>query len=143
MRMYVQTMVEMECRRWIEKGVNVKYETRNNRNGYKAGALREGLKKQYVEYCEFVAIFDADFQPEEDFLWRTIPYLLDNSELALVQARWKFGKSSCPCKNCFVDLLIRSIKNHCNGKCYQEVHRMTGVQQPIGHFGIYNIDNTF
>ncbi|KAL0336913.1 UNVERIFIED_CONTAM: Glucomannan 4-beta-mannosyltransferase 1 [Sesamum calycinum] len=71
--------------------VNVKYETRNNRNGYKAGALREGLKKHYVEDCEFVVIFDADFQPEEDFLWRTIPYLLENPELALVQARWKFG----------------------------------------------------
>ncbi|KAL0426425.1 UNVERIFIED_CONTAM: Glucomannan 4-beta-mannosyltransferase 1 [Sesamum latifolium] len=70
--------------------VNVKYETRNNRNGYKAGALREGLKKHYVEDCEFVVIFDADFQPEEDFLWRTIPYLLENPELALVQARWKF-----------------------------------------------------
>ncbi|KAL3536240.1 hypothetical protein ACH5RR_004701 [Cinchona calisaya] len=86
----LRTMVEMECQRWIERGVNVKYETRNNRNGYKAGALREGLKKQYVKDCEFVVIFDADFQPEEDFLWRTVPYLLDNPELALVQARWKF-----------------------------------------------------
>lgn len=89
---YMQDMVELECRKWIEKGVNVKYETRNNRNGYKAGALREGLKKQYAKDCEFVIIFDADFQPEEDFLWRTIPYLLENPELGLVQARWKFGK---------------------------------------------------
>lgn len=87
-------MVELECRKWIDKGVNVKYETRNNRNGYKAGALREGLQKQYVEDCEFVAIFDADFQPEENFLWRTIPYLLENPELGLVQARWKFGKAT-------------------------------------------------
>ncbi|XP_034694124.1 glucomannan 4-beta-mannosyltransferase 1-like [Vitis riparia] len=84
-------MVELECRKWIDKGVNVKYETRNNRNGYKAGALREGLQKQYVEDCEFVAIFDADFQPEENFLWRTIPFLLENPGLGLVQARWKFG----------------------------------------------------
>lgn len=83
--------MELECHRWMEKGVNIKYETRNNRNGYKAGALKEGLEKQYVEDCEFVAIFDADFQPEEDFLWRTIPYLLENPELGLVQARWKFG----------------------------------------------------
>lgn len=88
----MQAMVELECQKWIEKGVNIKYETRNNRNGYKAGALREGLKKEYAEDCEFVIIFDADFQPEEDFLWRTIPYLLENPELALVQARWKFGK---------------------------------------------------
>ncbi|KAJ8532814.1 hypothetical protein K7X08_015703 [Anisodus acutangulus] len=86
----LRTLVDLECRKWIERGISVKYETRNNRNGYKAGALKEGLKKQYVDDCEFVVIFDADFQPDEDFLWRTIPYLLDNPELALVQARWKF-----------------------------------------------------
>ncbi|KAL2554344.1 Glucomannan 4-beta-mannosyltransferase 9 [Forsythia ovata] len=86
----LRAMVELECRKWMENGVNIKYETRNNRNGYKAGALRDGLKKHYVEDCEFVVIFDADFQPEEDFLWRTIPYLLENPELGLVQARWKF-----------------------------------------------------
>ncbi|CAA2972701.1 Hypothetical predicted protein, partial [Olea europaea subsp. europaea] len=75
----------------LRKGLNVKYETRNNRNGYKAGALRDGLKKYYVEDCDFVVIFDADFQPKEDFLWRTIPYLIENPELGLVKARWKFG----------------------------------------------------
>ncbi|KAI3987225.1 hypothetical protein MKX01_031709 [Papaver californicum] len=86
----LREMVALECQRWIAKGVNVKYETRDNRNGYKAGALREGLEKEYVKDCEFVVIFDADFQPEADYLWRTIPYLLENPELALVQARWKF-----------------------------------------------------
>ncbi|KAM7468206.1 hypothetical protein LguiB_015768 [Lonicera macranthoides] len=86
----LRALVEVECQKWIQKGVNVKYETRNNRNGYKAGALREGLQKEYVEDCEFVVIFDADFQPEKDFLWKTIPYLLENPELGLVQARWKF-----------------------------------------------------
>ncbi|XP_035840528.1 glucomannan 4-beta-mannosyltransferase 1-like isoform X2 [Helianthus annuus] len=86
----LRTLVEMECKKWIQRGVNVKYETRNNRNGYKAGALREGLNKEYVSDCEFVVIFDADFQPDEEFLWRTVPYLLENPELALVQARWKF-----------------------------------------------------
>ncbi|KAF9596177.1 hypothetical protein IFM89_007495 [Coptis chinensis] len=86
----LRELVELECKKWIAKGINVKYETRNNRNGYKAGALREGLQQQYVKDCEFVAIFDADFQPECDFLWRTVPFLLENSELALVQARWKF-----------------------------------------------------
>ncbi|EPS59546.1 mannan synthase, partial [Genlisea aurea] len=86
----LKAMVELECKKWMEKGVNIKYETRNNRNGYKAGALRDGLKKHYVEDCEFVIIFDADFQPEEDFIWRTVPYLLENPELGLVQARWEF-----------------------------------------------------
>ncbi|KAI4300317.1 hypothetical protein L6164_033709 [Bauhinia variegata] len=86
----LRELVESECLKWIEKGVNVKYETRRNRNGYKAGALKEGLEKQYVKDCEFVAIFDADFQPEEDYLWRTIPFLIGNPKLGLVQARWKF-----------------------------------------------------
>ncbi|KAJ1418956.1 Nucleotide-diphospho-sugar transferase [Sesbania bispinosa] len=66
----LRELVELECHKWMQKGVNVKYETRRNRNGYKAGALKEGLEKQYVEDCEFVAIFDADFQPEADFLGR-------------------------------------------------------------------------
>lgn len=90
----VQDMVELECQRWASKGINIKYEIRDNRNGYKAGALKEGMKRDYVKHCDYVAIFDADFQPEPDFLWRTIPFLAHNPELALVQARWKFGKPS-------------------------------------------------
>ncbi|XP_064999306.1 glucomannan 4-beta-mannosyltransferase 1-like isoform X3 [Musa acuminata AAA Group] len=85
-----QEMVEYECQSWASKGVNVEYEFRNSRSGYKAGALREGLEKSYAKDCDFVAIFDADFQPDPDYLWRTIPFLLTNPELALVQARWKF-----------------------------------------------------
>ncbi|KAJ4845941.1 Glucomannan 4-beta-mannosyltransferase 9 [Turnera subulata] len=86
----IKDMVELECQRWAGKGINIKYEIRDNRNGYKAGALKEGMKKSYVKACDYVAIFDADFQPEPDFLWRTIPFLVHNPELALVQARWKF-----------------------------------------------------
>lgn len=89
----MQELVAYECIKWKERGVNVKYETRNNRNGYKAGALHEGLNKHYANDCEFVAIFDADFQPDADFLLKTIPYLLENPELGLVQAKWKFSKT--------------------------------------------------
>ncbi|KAJ3693096.1 hypothetical protein LUZ60_012191 [Juncus effusus] len=90
----IRELVELECNRWASKGVNIKYENRSNRNGYKAGAMRDGLKKYYVNDCEYVAIFDADFQPDTDFLWRTIPFLLSNPDLALVQARWKFVNSN-------------------------------------------------
>lgn len=86
----IKNLVEMECHRWASKGINIKYEIRDNRNGYKAGALKEGLKHSYVKECDFVAIFDADFQPEPDFLWRTIPFLVHNPQIGLVQARWKF-----------------------------------------------------
>ncbi|CAI0408127.1 unnamed protein product [Linum tenue] len=86
----IKDMVELECQRWASKGINIKYEIRDNRNGYKAGALKEGMKRSYVKNCDYVAIFDADFQPEPDFLWRTIPFLVHNPEIGLVQARWKF-----------------------------------------------------
>ncbi|GMI80561.1 CELLULOSE SYNTHASE LIKE A9, RESISTANT TO AGROBACTERIUM TRANSFORMATION 4 [Hibiscus trionum] len=86
----IKSMVEQECQRWASKGINIKYEIRDNRNGYKAGALKEGMKHSYVKQCDYVAIFDADFQPEPDFLWRTIPFLVNNPDIALVQARWKF-----------------------------------------------------
>ncbi|XP_023773087.1 glucomannan 4-beta-mannosyltransferase 9 [Lactuca sativa] len=89
----IKDLVELECKRWAGKGINIKYEIRGNRNGYKAGALKQGMKHPYVNQCEFVAIFDADFQPDPDFLWRTIPFLAHNPELALVQARWKFVNS--------------------------------------------------
>ncbi|KAL5212983.1 hypothetical protein ABZP36_023830 [Zizania latifolia] len=86
----IKEMVRMECERWAHKGVNITYQIRENRKGYKAGALKEGMKHGYVRECEYVAIFDADFQPDPDFLRRTIPYLVHNSDIALVQARWRF-----------------------------------------------------
>uniref|UniRef100_M1CQQ3 glucomannan 4-beta-mannosyltransferase n=1 Tax=Solanum tuberosum TaxID=4113 RepID=M1CQQ3_SOLTU len=86
----IKNLVSMECQRWASKGIDIRYEIRDNRNGYKAGALKEGLKHPYVKQCDYVAIFDADFQPEPDFLWRTIPFLVHNPQLGLVQARWKF-----------------------------------------------------
>jgi beta-mannan synthase len=86
----IKALVHSECQRWAGKGINIKYEVRPNRVGYKAGALREGMKRSYVRLCDYVAIFDADFQPESDFLHRTIPYLVHNADVGLVQARWKF-----------------------------------------------------
>ncbi|CAH2059225.1 unnamed protein product [Thlaspi arvense] len=83
-------LVKKECERWSREGVNITFEIRDNRNGYKAGALREGMKHSYVKQCDYVAIFDADFQPDPDFLLRTMPFLIHNPKLALVQGRWEF-----------------------------------------------------
>ncbi|XP_076949418.1 glucomannan 4-beta-mannosyltransferase 9-like [Bidens hawaiensis] len=90
---FIKGLVEMECQKWANKGINIHYQVRDNRKGYKAGALKEGLKHRYANECEYVAIFDADFQPKPDFLWQTIPFLHHNSEIGLVQARWKFVNS--------------------------------------------------
>lgn len=64
--------------------VNFQYLHRTDRKGYKAGALREGLKKATGE---FVAIFDADFIPDPDFLIKTIPYF-SSDKIGMVQTRW-------------------------------------------------------
>ena len=67
-------------------GLNVCHVRRTNREGYKAGALAEGLNSATGE---FVAIFDADFLPSPDFLRRTLPYLAD-PKIAMVQTRWTY-----------------------------------------------------
>jgi cellulose synthase/poly-beta-1,6-N-acetylglucosamine synthase-like glycosyltransferase len=67
-------------------GVNIAYIHRDNREGFKAGALQEGLQSAHGEY---VAIFDADFIPPADFLRRTVPYFAD-AKLAMAQTRWSY-----------------------------------------------------
>lgn len=84
-------MIELECESWASKGIDIRYHTRENRTGYKAGALKAGLKHNYVKHCKYVAIFDSDYQPVPDFLRRAIPFLVHNPDIALVQARWRFG----------------------------------------------------
>ncbi|KAL8193642.1 hypothetical protein R6Q57_026777 [Mikania cordata] len=90
----IKDMIEKECQRWASKGVNIRYQIRETRGGYKAGALKEGLKHDYVKDCDYVTIFDADFRPEPDFLRRAIPFLEFNPQIALVQARWRFVNSN-------------------------------------------------
>ncbi|XP_031118523.1 probable xyloglucan glycosyltransferase 12 isoform X1 [Ipomoea triloba] len=85
-----QSLIEEEVHKWQKDGVNIVYMHRVNREGYKAGNLKSAMNCSYVKDYEFVAIFDADFQPSPDFLKRTVPYFKDNGELGLVQARWSF-----------------------------------------------------
>lgn len=82
-------LVDDKVAEWRERGVNVYALRRTNRSGYKAGAMKEGLD-ELADY-DFVAIFDADFKPEPDFLTATVPYLIDNPEVGYVQARWTFA----------------------------------------------------
>lgn len=69
----------------VNSGVLIRHIRRAERLGYKAGALAEGLK---TANGEFIAIFDADFLPEPDFLRRTVP-LFNDPEVGLVQTRWE------------------------------------------------------
>ena len=67
------------------QGHRVSVFRREDRVGYKAGALQAGMA---VCEGEFVAIFDSDFIPPTDFLKRTLPHLWVDDNCALVQARW-------------------------------------------------------
>ncbi|KAG9140685.1 hypothetical protein Leryth_006886 [Lithospermum erythrorhizon] len=83
-------LIRNEVAEWKEKGVNIVYRHRLIRTGYKAGNLKSAMACDYVKDYEFVAIFDADFQPNADFLQHTIPHFKGNPELGLVQTRWSF-----------------------------------------------------
>src|SRR5271167_3757780 len=70
--------------RYAALGHPVKYLHRDNREGFKAGALAEGLK---TAKGEFVAIFDADFVPPPDFFLNCIHHFTD-PKVGMVQTRW-------------------------------------------------------
>jgi cellulose synthase/poly-beta-1,6-N-acetylglucosamine synthase-like glycosyltransferase len=70
-----------------QKGFRIEVLRRSNRNGYKAGALQAALAETKEDY---IAIFDADFIPPEDFLLRSMPYFAGDEHLAIVQGRWSF-----------------------------------------------------
>ena len=74
------TLVEM----YRSRGFDIHHIHRTNRQGHKAGALKEGLE---VARGEFVAIFDADFLPASDFLVKTVPYFQEPG-IGMVQTRW-------------------------------------------------------
>lgn len=86
----IQMLIKAEVSKWNQQGVNIIYRHRVLRTGYKAGNLNSAMSCDYVKNFEFVAIFDADFQPSPDFLKKTIPHFEGNPELGLVQARWSF-----------------------------------------------------
>jgi len=67
-----------------ESGHNITYLHRGQRTGFKAGALEAGLR---LAAGDLIAIFDADFVPQPDFLKKTVPYFAD-TQIGMVQTRW-------------------------------------------------------
>lgn len=67
------------------RGFDIQHIHRTDRSGYKAGALKEGLK---VAKGEFVGIFDADFIPRKNFLKIVLPFFKD-PKIGMVQTRWE------------------------------------------------------
>jgi cellulose synthase/poly-beta-1,6-N-acetylglucosamine synthase-like glycosyltransferase len=66
------------------RGINIQHIHRVDRTGYKAGALDAAMDR--VD-GDFIAIFDADFIPDPDFLQKTMPYFQDD-KIGVVQTRW-------------------------------------------------------
>jgi cellulose synthase/poly-beta-1,6-N-acetylglucosamine synthase-like glycosyltransferase len=67
------------------EGFNISHIRRSSRKGFKAGALKEGMKKATGEY---IAIFDADFIPNKNFLKKTLSFFSDDN-VGMVQTRWE------------------------------------------------------
>jgi cellulose synthase/poly-beta-1,6-N-acetylglucosamine synthase-like glycosyltransferase len=70
--------------RFREQGVDIVQVTRPGRAGFKAGALAAGLAQAKGE---LIAIFDADFMPEPDYLRRVVPHFCDPA-VGCIQTRW-------------------------------------------------------
>lgn len=65
-------------------GVDIQHILREKRTGFKAGALKEGLK---IAKGDFIAIFDADFLPKPNWLKKTVPHFTSD-KIGVVQTRW-------------------------------------------------------
>ncbi|HKJ81100.1 MAG TPA: cellulose synthase family protein [Ignavibacteriaceae bacterium] len=68
-----------------KEGFDIQHIRRGTRDGFKAGALKEGMK---IAKGEFIAIFDADFLPHKDFLKKTLSFFTDD-KIGMVQTRWE------------------------------------------------------
>jgi cellulose synthase/poly-beta-1,6-N-acetylglucosamine synthase-like glycosyltransferase len=80
-----QRIARNAVERWRNSGLDIHCIHRENRAGFKAGALENGLR---TAKGEFVAIFDVDFVPEPDFLQKSIHYFTD-PKVGMVQGRWE------------------------------------------------------
>ena len=67
-----------------QTGLDIQHIRRTRRVNFKAGALKDGLQ---TAKGEFIAIFDADFMPQPDWLNKTVGYFND-PEIGVVQTRW-------------------------------------------------------
>ncbi|HEY1694648.1 MAG TPA: glycosyltransferase [Polyangiaceae bacterium] len=80
-----RALVRQEVETLRSKGLDVVYIHRVDRTGYKAGALDNGLQ---VAKGSLIAIFDADFLPQRDFLRAVVPHFIADEKVGMVQARW-------------------------------------------------------
>ncbi|PYV40394.1 MAG: glycosyl transferase family 2, partial [Acidobacteria bacterium] len=82
------TISQYVAQKYVEilrsQGLDIHYIHRDNRAGFKAGALEEGLR---VARGQYIAIFDADFVPDPEFINKTIHHFT-NPRTGMIQTRW-------------------------------------------------------
>jgi cellulose synthase/poly-beta-1,6-N-acetylglucosamine synthase-like glycosyltransferase len=78
-------VIDQEATDQRRMGFRVEVLRRDNRQGFKAGALQAALDQTEEE---FIAVFDADFIPAPEFLVNSIPYFLQDDQLGIIQSRW-------------------------------------------------------
>ena len=130
----------------IVKSLEAKYSNlvkvihRDDRTGFKAGALEVAMQNSRGE---FIALFDADYVPPADFLKKMIPHLYLDKRVAFAQSRWSYldGQFSWVAKAmslaidvyAFVDQRARYVGNllaHFSGTC--GVFRREAIQDAGG-----------
>jgi len=113
------TIIDEAVKFW-SKSVNIVHRRRPNRIGYKAGCLRYHFDTIQGDYC---ALFDADHQPEPDFLLRTMPFFFDKKgesvdRIGLVQTPWGYYNTH---ENILTEtgkLASLSVRTSCVGSFY-------------------------
>jgi cellulose synthase/poly-beta-1,6-N-acetylglucosamine synthase-like glycosyltransferase len=73
-----------------DRGFRADHLVRDNRNGYKAGALAAGLRNSDAPY---VAILDADFRAPADWLSTAMPALMAQPSAGFIQSRCEFSNA--------------------------------------------------
>jgi len=81
------SILSAACARHRALGLQIDHICREDRTNFKAGALAEGMS-QDPEAASIIALFDADFIPVQDFLRHTVPVLMADTGIGMVQCRW-------------------------------------------------------
>ena len=81
------TLIAQAIQPWRQRGLMINHVRRPDRRGHKAGNLAHGLP---LAMGEFIAIFDADFVPEPDWLHSAVAHFQQpgSERLGLVQTQW-------------------------------------------------------
>lgn len=122
-------IVDELVREYSHQGYRIESLRRESRQGYKAGALQAALSQAEEEY---IAIFDADFIPPDDFLVKTLPFFYHDGRLGIIQSRWgHINRNYNPLTQAIatgidVHFLVEQTGRYASG-CFQNFNGSGGV----------------